>query len=130
MTTEQFYNAIRTGAIKAGSYTLHNGNKVEVFNDGEGWIRREYLAGYTPTQSDIIESKVAADRNHPCRIVARFRWKGTDNDCVYGFDTPDQFDTFCERNARLILQDVEYRKARYIKGYTSPVIRASFRTRL
>lgn len=130
ITVDDFYDAIKAGTIEAGTATLPNGHTVEVFHDGYGWVRREINPNRVPTLSEIIAAKVAADANHPCRIHARFRWAGTDNDVCCYFNAQDEFDTFCKKYPELVLQDVEYSKAKYIKGYTSPSIHASFRPRL
>ena len=58
--------------------------------------------------------RAEADPDFPCRILARFRWKGTANDYCYTCYCYRDLLDFEKRNPRLELQDWVASKARYL----------------
>lgn len=111
MTHTQFYEAIQNGTIKAGHYTMPDGSPVEVFHDGEGWVRREFCLNREESECERIARLAEADPSFICRIVARFRLYGTADDSYYDFRTQRGFENFQARYPELILQDVIYSAA-------------------
>lgn len=114
MTHTQFYEAIKNGTIKAGNYTMPDGSPVEVFHDGEGWVRREFCLNREESESDKIARQAEADPTFRCFIIAKFRTAGTVNDCYYHFFTKGGLDNFQKKHPELIQLDVFYHPENYM----------------
>lgn len=64
-------------------------------------------------QAMLRTRRAEADPDFPCRIWARFRWEGTDNDYCYTCYCYRDLLDFEKRNPRLVLQDWGAEKAPY-----------------